>query len=136
MGYCDWARKYSSQFYFVFRVFVGLLFAQHGAQKLLGWFGGFQGGTVPLLSQFGVAGFIELVGGLCITLGLLTRFWALLSALLMLVAYYLVHLPVALAPIQNKGELALLYFAAFLVLNAYGNGEWSVEKKLIGKELF
>ena len=41
----------------------GLLFAVHGAQKLLGVLGGQQ---VPIVSQFGLAGVIELVGGLMI----------------------------------------------------------------------
>ena len=39
-------------FYFIFRVFAGLLFAQHGAQKLLGWFGGLGGKTAALFSLF------------------------------------------------------------------------------------
>ncbi|MBI2565033.1 DoxX family protein [Candidatus Woesearchaeota archaeon] len=116
--------KSEEYLYFVFRVFVGLLFAQHGAQKLLGWFGG---KAMPLISMMGVAGIIELVGGLLLTLGLLTRFTALVTAVEMLAAYFMAHAPNGLAPIMNKGELALLYFASFLVLSAHGAKKWGLD---------
>lgn len=70
--------RYSDYLYFVFRVFVGLLFFQHGAQKLFGWFGG---NAVELLGLMGLAGLIESVGGLAIALGLFTRPFAFAGAL-------------------------------------------------------
>ena len=127
-------KKYNEQFYFVFRVVVGLLFFQHGAQKLLGWFGA--EGTVPLFSMIGVAGFIELVGGLAITVGLFTRLVALVGGVQMLVAYFMVHAGNGLIPIMNQGELALLYFAAFLVVLINGGQNWTLEKVLFKKERF
>ena len=49
----------------VLRIAAGMLFLQHGLQKLFGFFGGIQGSTVPLMSMLGVAGVVELTGGLC-----------------------------------------------------------------------
>ena len=61
--------RFAPQLYAIMRIAVGLLFACHGAQKLLGVFGGQQ---VQLASQFGLAGVIELVGGVMIAIGFLT----------------------------------------------------------------
>src|SRR5438067_596609 len=55
------------------RIAAGVLFLEHGLQKLFGFFGGVQGATVPLVSMFGAAGVLELVGGLLLILGLFTR---------------------------------------------------------------
>jgi len=118
-------KGYESYFYFVFRVFVGLLFMQHGSMKLFGWFGG---NPANLLSLFGLAGVIEFFGGLAIVLGLLTNWVALVSALEMAVAYFMSHFSKGWVPIQNGGELALLFFAAFLVMIAYGSGKWSLDE--------
>lgn len=128
----EYLEKYKNQLYLVFRVVIGLLFFQHGAQKLLGWFGGSQ---VALISQMGLGGVIELVGGLFILFGFFARYAAVVSAVEMLIAYFQVHAPKGWSPIQNGGELALLYFAAFLVIAAQGNGKyWNLEKKWFRKE--
>ncbi len=125
--------KYHDGFYAVFRVLVGLLFMQHGAQKLFGMFN-FQ--AAPVMSMFGVAGVIEFFGGLAIALGLFTRLAALVSAIEMLAAYFIAHVPNGLVPILNQGELALLYFASFLILMVYGARKLSLEKALLKKEMF
>ena len=109
----------------LFRVAVGFLFWQHGAQKLFGWFGGTQVET--LLSQMGVAGVLEFFGGLLILVGLFTRPVAFVLAGEMAVAYLLAHVSRALMPIQNGGELALLYCAGFLLLMTIGPGTLSVD---------
>ena len=124
-------QKYHDQLYVVFRVFVGLLFFQHGAQKILGMFGG---QTVELMSLFGLAGVIELVGGLMIAFGLFTRLAALFSALDMIGALVIAHLPKGLVPIQNGGELALLYLVAFLLILAHGSQKWSLDQAVLKKE--
>jgi len=124
-------KEHQDKLYLVFRILVGLMFFAHGAQKLFGWFGG---QPQAIASLMGVAGVIEVVGGMLIALGLFTRPAALLSAAQMIVAFVKVHLPMGLIPIMNKGELSLLYFAAFLILLVYGNGIWSLEKTLFGKE--
>ena len=125
--------SYEDEALFVFRAFVGLLFAQHGLQKLFGMFGG---DAVELASMMGAAGVIELGGGLLIALGILTRLVAAVAAAEMIAAQYIAHLPRGLVPIQNGGELGLVYFAAFLVLVVYGAGRYSIENLLRDRELF
>ncbi|HEX8694011.1 MAG TPA: DoxX family protein [Longimicrobium sp.] len=114
------------------RVVAGLLFWQHGAQKLLGMFGGVdgQGATPPLMSQFGLAGVLEFVGGILIALGLFTRPVAFILAGEMAVAYFQVHAPNGFWPIVNKGELAVLYCFLFLYLSARGAGRYSLDAAL------
>lgn len=112
-------------FYIVSRILVGLLFAQHGAQKLLGWFGK---DAVPLFSQMGAAGAIELIGGLMLALGMFTVPVAVISAVEMLFAYITVHVPTGWVPIENNGELALLYFAAFFGIIAYQSKRSRVDR--------
>src|SRR5438105_15599035 len=92
------------------RIVAGLLFMQHGGQKLLHWFGGVGGpGGGPLPPLMMVAGVIELVGGVLVLLGLLTRPAALVMAGEMAVAYFTVHAKSAPMPIQNHGEPAVLF---------------------------
>ncbi|MBI2666221.1 DoxX family protein [Candidatus Woesearchaeota archaeon] len=140
MGKCErYAQKYGANAYFVFRVLVGLLFLQHGVQKLFGMFGGVgsNGGTVQLMSLMGLAGVIETVVGIALVLGLFTRLLAGVAAVEMLVAFFKAHFSVGnWVPLLNKGELALLYVAVFLVVTVYGNGKWSLEEKLFKKEFF
>ena len=133
MHFEKYAKKYGDYLFFLFRVLVGLLFAQHGAQKLLGLFGG---KPVQLLSLMGAAGTIELIGGLLIAVGLFTRLVALIAGIEMITAYFMAHAKSGLIPIQNKGELALLFLAAFLVLKVYGAKKWSLEEALFKKETF
>ncbi len=133
-------KSYQGVFLFMFRVLVGLMFAQHGAMKLFGAFGGLGGtsvfgGGVDVVSLMSLAGFIEFFGGLAIALGLLTRLVALISGVEMLFAYFMVHFKGGFSPIVNGGEIALLYFAAALVLLAYGAGRWSIDKSLLKREL-
>jgi putative oxidoreductase len=86
----------------VLRVIAGLLFAQHGAQKLFGALGGHQVGS--LLSLTGLAGVLELVGGLLVAFGLFTRPVAFILSGEMAVAYFMQHAPQGFWPIMNKGE--------------------------------
>jgi putative oxidoreductase len=109
--------------YGVMRIVVGLLFACHGAQKLFGFFGGVgeqPGATVPLISLMGVAGGIELVGGLLIAIGLLTCLAAFIASGQMAVAYFMSHAPKGSWPIENGGELTVLYCFVFLYIAARG----------------
>lgn len=103
--------------YGVLRIAAGLMFAVHGAQKLFGLFGG---RVVPLMSQAGLAGVIELGGGLLIALGLFTSVAALVASAEMAVAYFQAHAPRGLVPNQNGGELAVLYCLLFLYIAARG----------------
>ena len=116
----------------VLRIGAGLLFMQHGLQKLFGMFGGFggtPGATAPLDSLMGVAGILELVGGALLVAGLFVRPVALILAIEMVVAYFKSHLPQGAVPIQNGGELALLYALVFAFLAARGAGPASVDAR-------
>jgi putative oxidoreductase len=116
--------RFAPQIYALLRIAAGLLFACHGAQKLLGIFGGQR---VPLMSQLGLAGAIELGGGILIALGLLASVIAFIASGEMAVAYFQAHAPRGTFPIQNQGELAVLYCFLFLYVAARGNGIWSLQ---------
>jgi len=111
-------------FYVALRIAAGLAFAQHGAQKLFGLLGG---QAVALSSQRGLAGIIEFVGGLMIALGLFTTPVAFLASGQMAWAYFQQHAPKGAFPIQNGGELAVLYCFIFLYLSALGSGKLSID---------
>jgi putative oxidoreductase len=124
---------WAPQIYALLRIVAGLLFACHGAQKLfgvLGGFGGQPGTVVPLYSLMGLAGVIELVGGLCIAVGLLTGYAAFIASGEMAMAYFTAHAPRSFWPLQNNGELAVLYCFLFLYMAASGSGIWSLEHRL------
>ncbi len=112
----------------VARILIGLLFMQHGAQKLFGMFGGNQ--VESLFGLMGLAGVMEFFGGLLVVAGLWTAPVAALLALQMLVAYFMAHAGQGLIPVENNGELALLYMAAFAFLAVSGSGPASLDRKL------
>ena len=114
--------------YALLRIIGALLYACHGAQKLLGLFGGVRGGTVPLLSLMGLAGLIELGAGLLIAGGVLTRPAAFLASGEMAFAYWLSHAPRGFWPIRNGGELAVLNCFLFLYIMSHGAGPWSLAR--------
>ena len=124
----------------LFRILSAAMFMTHGYTKLFGespqpMTGG--GMTtlniadvivfpVPMaINLLFIAGVIELFGGCLILLGLFTRFAAFLAALLMLLAYLTAH--IAWFPTLTRGELAAMYFVAFLVIFAYGGGPFSID---------
>lgn len=116
------------------RVGAGLLFMQHGAQKLFGWFGGFggqPGATAELVSQMGLAGVLEFFGGLLMVLGLLTRPVAAILALLMVAAYFIAHAPQGAVPVLNGGELALLYALVWAYFAGNGAGPYSLDARVL-----
>jgi len=114
--------------YFLLRVVAGLLFLQAGGMKLLGWFGGMPGGgTPPLMSEVGIGGILELVGGSLILLGLLTRPVAFILSGEMAVAYWQFHAPNGHWPAQNQGVPAVLFCFIFLYMAAQGGGDWSLD---------
>ena len=117
--------KYSSCLYATLRIIAGLMFAFHGSQKLLAWPGG--SAAVPLASQMGLAGLIELIGGLLIAFGFLTTYAAFIASGEMAAAYFKAHAPQGALPLLNRGELAVLYCFLFLYIAAQGAGGWSVD---------
>jgi putative oxidoreductase len=111
------------------RIGAGLLFLQHGLQKMFGMLGGFgaPGATAPLASLMGAAGILELAGGVLLVLGLWTRPVAFVLLGQMLVAFLVAHLPRGGWPIENGGELPLLFALVFTFLAAAGAGPASVD---------
>lgn len=110
----------------VLRIVSAFLFMQHGTQKLLGYpippRAGFE-----VLSLSGIAGVLELFGGLLLLIGLATRPTAFVLSGLMAFAYFIAHAPRGFWPIANGGELAALYCFVFLYLAAAGGGPWGID---------
>jgi len=117
--------RYDTQFYALMRIAVGFLFLWHGSEKLFAFPGPPPDG-IPQAVIY-IAGSIELVGGLMIMVGFMTRQAAFLCSGLMAAAYWMAHGLNAILPIQNHGELAVLYCFVFLFIAAQGSGIWSVD---------
>ena len=109
--------------YLLLRLFAGVMYACHGAQKLFGAFGG-QVAEAPMMK---VAGVIEFAGGILIAVGLLTSVAAFLASGQMAAAYFMAHAPQGFWPIVNKGELAVVYAFLFLFICARGGGPYSLD---------
>jgi len=105
------------------RILLGVMLTCHGAQKLLGAFGGT---TDPAFVVWG-AGPIELFCGPLIAAGLCTRMASFLASGLMAAAYFTAHAPRGLWPILNGGELAIAYCWLFLYFAAHGPGAWAAD---------
>lgn len=120
-------RSRSEQIFALTRLVVGLNFAVHGAQKLFGIIGR---DSVDLLSQLGLAGVIEFLGGGMIALGLLTPWVAFVASGQMAVAYFTAHAPRGFWPIANAGEPAVLYCFVFLYFASRGSGPLSLDRFL------
>ena len=115
------------------RIGAGMMFFVHGAQKVLGWFGGMgpQHTAVPLVSELGLAGVIEVVGGILLMIGLFARPAALVMAGEMAVAYLKVH-TMGQHDARwwvNGGELAALYALVWLFFAFAGAGPVSLDAR-------
>ncbi|WP_205499877.1 DoxX family protein [Rufibacter psychrotolerans] len=117
--------RYAPHLYALLRIVAGIMFALHGTQKLFGWPG--DKGPVELASLAGVAGILELVTGVMIALGFFTSWAAFVASGVMAVAYFMAHGSQGGLPIENQGELAVLYCFLFLYMAAQGSGIWSVD---------
>lgn len=109
----------------IVRILTGLLFFQHGAEKL--W--GFAGGRIDhdFSTLRGFAGPLEVIGGTLIALGLFTRFTAFILCGEMAVAYFRSWAPRGFIHIQNGGEEAVLFCYLYLWLVTAGPGKWSLD---------
>ena len=121
--------RYSNLSYSLMRLVVGALFACHGAQKLFGVLGGQAQLSNPKLL---LAGIIEFVGGALVALGLGAAYAALVASGEMAVAYFQAHAPGGFWPIQNRGELAVLYCFVFLYIASRGDGTLSLRRAIRG----
>ena len=112
----------------VLRIITGFLFLAHGAQKLFGFLAPPGMPAATLGSLMWVGGILEFFGGLLFLLGLFTRPVAFILSGMMAAAYFMAHAPGGFWPLQNKGELAVLYCFVFLFFAAAGGGLWSVDR--------
>jgi putative oxidoreductase len=113
----------------VLRIAAAFLFIQFGTAKLFGFPAPIMpgGGTAPLASLAGVAGFLETFLGAPLLLGLFTRPVAFLLAGEMAVAYFYGHARQGFWPVLNQGTPAVLFCFVFLYLSAAGPGPWSLD---------
>ncbi len=112
----------------VLRIVSGLIFLEHGTQKFLGFPPGQMAGSgLALDNPAAYAGVVELIAGLLITIGLLTRPAAFVASGTMAVAYWTAHAPRDPFPVNNMGDAAILYCFVFLYLVFAGPGTWSID---------
>jgi putative oxidoreductase len=119
--------KYAPQALAALRIVTALLFISHGTVKFFGFPAGGMPGGVELFSLFGLAAAIEIVAGVLILIGFLTRPAALIASGEMAFAYFMAHAPNSFFPINNGGEAAIMFCFAFLYLVFSGPGAWSVD---------
>lgn len=119
--------RWSPVFLSILRIVVGLLFMEHGSQKLFNFppaatphEGGLQGLML-------VGAWLEFGGGLLVLLGLFTRPVAFILSGEMAVAYFMVHAKGSPFPLLNHGELAVAYCFVFLYMAVAGGGSWSID---------
>ena len=121
--------RFADPVYCITRLVIGLTYACHGSQKLLGIPGGGHGAAGIAM----VAGYVELLAGLGIAFGLFTRLAAFLASGEMAIAYFTFYvgavdlLAAKFFPIMNGGELALVLCWFFFFIVFYGSGRWSID---------
>ena len=122
--------KFESEAYAFLRIVSGFMLSGHGIQKILGWTS--DRPTVDFGTQMWVGGMIEMLGGLCVMLGVQTRVAAFLCSGTMAVAYNQFHWKLQggrdFFPFVNHGETALLYSFVFLLIACKGSGIWSFRR--------
>jgi putative oxidoreductase len=118
-------RRFSELTLNAMRIVFALDFMQHGMQKLFGVLG--YSHPVALYSQLGLAGVLETFGGAMLVLGLFTRPVAFILSGEMAVAFFQAHFPHAFFPIENHGELPVLFCWAWLFFAANGGGSFSMD---------
>jgi putative oxidoreductase len=110
------------------RIAAALIFMEHGLMKLLHFPASQPGVPSPLPPILVAAGWIEVVGGTLILLGLFTRAAAFVASGEMAFAYFLFHAPHSFWPALNEGDAAILYCFIFLYLAFAGGGVWSLDR--------
>jgi putative oxidoreductase len=111
----------------VLRIITGLMLIQHGMAKLLGYPVVASFANLSPFSLIGAAGFIELIGGALLILGLLTQPVAFIVSGEMAVGYFMVHAPRSFFQLINGGTLAIMFCFTCLYLSTAGAGPWSVD---------
>ena len=112
------------------RVITALLFMEHGLMKLAHFPAAQPGAPDPLPPLLLAAGWLEIIGGVLLTIGLFTRPVAFVVSGQMAVAYFMAHGSKGFWPALNGGEAAILFCFVFLYLVFQGPGEWSVDAQV------
>jgi putative oxidoreductase len=118
----------------IFRIMVGLLYMQHGLNKLFDFppTAGHHAYVLFTLNP-GLAALLESIGGPLVVLGLFTRWAAFILSGEMAVAYFMVFAPRGFYPLTTGGDLAVLYCWVFFYLFVAGGGPWSLDRLLRGR---
>jgi putative oxidoreductase len=122
-----WLSRRQPQLLAILRIVVGLLFLEHALIKLFGFPPGGKPGLQDVGSFLWIAGVIELVTSVLVTLGLFTRLAAFIAAGEMAVGYWMVHAKMGFYPAVNMGEAAILYCFVFLYIAAAVPGAWAID---------
>jgi putative oxidoreductase len=122
---------WTSRMLSILRIISGLMFILSGTMKIFNY-PPLPPGQPPieLMSQIGIGGLMEVIGGALFTIGLFTRPVSFLLAGEMAVAYFQFHAPGGFLPIVNGGVPAVLYCFIFLYFVLAGAGVWSVDAML------
>jgi putative oxidoreductase len=127
----DRLNDYASPVLGIFRIVIGLLFTMNGTVKLLNWPVAPASGSIPVGTwPYWWAGLIELIVGLLVMFGLFTRLAALVGSGEMAYAYFTAHQPDGLWPIENNGELAVLYCFSFFLIAFVGAGAFALQSNV------
>src|SRR5712664_1634618 len=128
---------YASIGLLIARLVFGLSISAHGAQKLLGWFGGYglartggffeQLGFRPGRLFAGLAGSTEIIAGLLMALGLLGPVGPALLLSVMIVAAVTVHRGKGFFATNNGIEMTVLYATVAILLALAGPGLYSLD---------
>ena len=111
------------------RIVSALIFMEHGLQKHFAFPPPANPAPAPpLFSMYGVAGALEIVGGILLLFGLFTRPVAFILSGEMAFAYWISHAPRNMYPLLNGGDAAILYCFFFLYLACAGGGAWSLDR--------
>jgi len=113
----------------VLRIVSGLLLMEHGTNKLFNFPAQADHKAYVLMTLVpGLAGILEALGGLLLTVGLFTRIVAFILSGEMAFAYFMSHAPQNFYPLLNRGDAAILYCFVFLYLAVAGGGVWSLDQ--------
>jgi len=113
------------------RIVAGLMLMQHGLQKHFNFPAPFPGDALPAWSQLWIGGWIELIGGALLALGLFTRPVAFVLSGMMAVAYFQFHAAKGgFYPLVNQGELAALYCFVFFYFVFAGGGSLGLDSTI------
>lgn len=121
-------RRFAPYLLGILRIVTALLLLQHGTAKLVGFPHVAMFDGMSLFSLLGAAGVLELVGGVLLAVGFLTRPVAFILSGEMAVAYFMAHASKSFLPILNGGELAVVYCFVFLYFAAAGPGRPALDR--------